>query len=333
MNISSLFIRRPVMTTLVMAGILLFGAVAYKQLPVSDLPAVDYPTISVGASLPGASAETMASSVATPLEKQFSTIAGIDQNVVAEQPGADVDHAAVHARPQYRRRCPGRAVGDRQDAEPAPAGDDPAVIREGGPVVCADPLSGAPFHDASALAARRVRRDLSRATHLDGRGGRAGPSLRLAEVRRAHPARPGGAGRAQDRDRRGRGRRFLRQRESPHRRALGERQGVHSAGERATRDREGVRPAHRRVPQWRAGASAGPRPSRRRRAGQQGRELVQRHARDRARRPAATRHEHRGRCGSGERSHEGARDHLPRVGHGRDALRPVGRHPERPSRT
>ena len=79
MNISALFIRRPVMTTLVMAGILLFGGVAYKQLPVSDLPAVDYPTISVGASLPGASAETMASSVATPLEKQFSTIAGIDQ--------------------------------------------------------------------------------------------------------------------------------------------------------------------------------------------------------------------------------------------------------------
>jgi hydrophobic/amphiphilic exporter-1 (mainly G- bacteria), HAE1 family len=79
MGISGLFIRRPVMTTLVMAGILLFGIVAYRQLPVSDLPAVDYPTISVGASLPGASAETMASSVATPLEKQFSTIAGIDQ--------------------------------------------------------------------------------------------------------------------------------------------------------------------------------------------------------------------------------------------------------------
>ena len=78
MNISALFIRRPVMTTLVMAGILLFGLVAYRQLPVSDLPTVDYPTISVSASLPGASAETMASSVATPLEKQFSTIAGID---------------------------------------------------------------------------------------------------------------------------------------------------------------------------------------------------------------------------------------------------------------
>jgi HAE1 family hydrophobic/amphiphilic exporter-1 len=78
MSISALFIKRPVMTTLVMAGILLFGIVAYRNLAVSDLPTVDYPTVSVNASLPGASPETMASSVATPLEKQFSTIAGID---------------------------------------------------------------------------------------------------------------------------------------------------------------------------------------------------------------------------------------------------------------
>jgi hydrophobic/amphiphilic exporter-1 (mainly G- bacteria), HAE1 family len=78
MNFTELFIRRPVMTTLVMAGILIFGMVSYRQLPVSDLPAVDYPTISVSASLPGASPETMASSVATPLEKQFSTIPGVE---------------------------------------------------------------------------------------------------------------------------------------------------------------------------------------------------------------------------------------------------------------
>jgi hydrophobic/amphiphilic exporter-1 (mainly G- bacteria), HAE1 family len=77
-NFTELFIRRPVMTTLVMMGILIFGLVAYRQLPVSDLPAVDYPTISVNASLPGASPETMASSVATPLEKQFSTIPGVE---------------------------------------------------------------------------------------------------------------------------------------------------------------------------------------------------------------------------------------------------------------
>jgi hydrophobic/amphiphilic exporter-1 (mainly G- bacteria), HAE1 family len=78
MSFTELFIRRPVMTTLVMAGILIFGLVAYRALPVSDLPAVDYPTISVNASLPGASPETMASSVATPLEKEFSTIPGIE---------------------------------------------------------------------------------------------------------------------------------------------------------------------------------------------------------------------------------------------------------------
>src|SRR5690348_13288479 len=78
MNLSELFIRRPVMTTLVMLGILLFGIMAYRFLPVSDLPSVDYPTITVTAGLPGASPETMASSVATPLERQFSTIAGLD---------------------------------------------------------------------------------------------------------------------------------------------------------------------------------------------------------------------------------------------------------------
>ena len=78
MNFSELFIRRPVTTVLVMAGILFFGITAYRRLPVSDLPTVDYPTLTVNASLPGASPETMASAVATPLEKQFSTIAGID---------------------------------------------------------------------------------------------------------------------------------------------------------------------------------------------------------------------------------------------------------------
>ena len=78
MNLSALFVRRPVMTTLVMAGVLIFGMVGYTLLPVSDLPNVDYPVISVSASLPGASPETMASAVATPLEKQFTTIAGLD---------------------------------------------------------------------------------------------------------------------------------------------------------------------------------------------------------------------------------------------------------------
>jgi HAE1 family hydrophobic/amphiphilic exporter-1 len=71
-------IRRPVMTTLLMAAFLVFGTIAYRFLPVSELPNVDFPTISVTASLPGASPETMAAAVATPLEGQFSTIAGLD---------------------------------------------------------------------------------------------------------------------------------------------------------------------------------------------------------------------------------------------------------------
>jgi HAE1 family hydrophobic/amphiphilic exporter-1 len=78
MSISELFIRRPIMTTLVMLGILLFGIMGYRLLPVSDLPTVDFPTILVIAEFPGASPETMASAVAIPLERQFSTIAGLD---------------------------------------------------------------------------------------------------------------------------------------------------------------------------------------------------------------------------------------------------------------
>jgi HAE1 family hydrophobic/amphiphilic exporter-1 len=77
MNLSALFIKRPVTTTLVMLGILVFGTMAYTRLPVADLPAIDFPTIQVQAALPGASPETMASAVALPLEKQFASIAGL----------------------------------------------------------------------------------------------------------------------------------------------------------------------------------------------------------------------------------------------------------------
>ena len=107
------------MTTLVMAGILIFGLVAYRQLPVSDLPAVDYPTISVSASLSGASPETMASSVATPLEKQFSTIPGIEAMTSTSSQGSTSDLAAVRAQPQHRRGRAGRAGRDLAGAAPA----------------------------------------------------------------------------------------------------------------------------------------------------------------------------------------------------------------------
>ena len=78
MNLSAPFIRRPVATTLVMLGIVLFGALAYPQLPVNDLPNIDYPVINVRASLPGASPQTVAAALATPIEKQLSTIAGLE---------------------------------------------------------------------------------------------------------------------------------------------------------------------------------------------------------------------------------------------------------------
>ncbi len=88
MNISRIFIERPIMTTLVMMSFLIFGIVAYRALPVSELPNVDFPTIRVSASLPGASPETMASSVATPLEKEFSNIAGIDSMTSSSSQGS-----------------------------------------------------------------------------------------------------------------------------------------------------------------------------------------------------------------------------------------------------
>src|SRR5690349_13386257 len=91
MNLAELFIRRPIMTTLAMLAILLFGVIAYRALPVSNLPNVDYPTLQVSAALPGASPETMASAVATPLEREFSTIAGIESmNSMSTQGGTQI---------------------------------------------------------------------------------------------------------------------------------------------------------------------------------------------------------------------------------------------------
>jgi HAE1 family hydrophobic/amphiphilic exporter-1 len=106
MNITELFIRRPVMTTLLMLAILVFGILGYRYLAVSDLPNVDFPTITVSANLPGASPETMGSAVATPLEKQFTTIAGLDSMTSTSSLGStqitlqfaltrDIDSAAL----------------------------------------------------------------------------------------------------------------------------------------------------------------------------------------------------------------------------------------------
>lgn len=88
MNPSEIFIRRPIATSLLMVAIAMFGVLAYRVLPVSDLPQVDYPTINVNASLPGADPNTMASAVASPLERQFTTIAGIDSITSSSSSGS-----------------------------------------------------------------------------------------------------------------------------------------------------------------------------------------------------------------------------------------------------
>ena len=88
MSLSSPFIHRPVGTTLLTIAVALAGLLGYMQLPVSSLPQVDFPTINVNAGLPGASPETMASSVATPLERQFGRIAGVSEMTSSSQLGS-----------------------------------------------------------------------------------------------------------------------------------------------------------------------------------------------------------------------------------------------------
>src|SRR3954451_16200658 len=106
MNVSEIFIRRPIATSLVMLGIAVMGVLAYRVLPVSDLPNVDFPTLNIGAGLPGGDPSTMASAVASPLERQFTTIAGIDEMTSSSSTGSsnvtlqfdlnrDIDSAAV----------------------------------------------------------------------------------------------------------------------------------------------------------------------------------------------------------------------------------------------
>ena len=87
MSISSPFIKRPVGTSLLTVGVLLAGILAFQYLPVAPLPQVEFPVIQVGASLPGASPETMASAVATPLERQFGRIAGVNQMTSSSEIG------------------------------------------------------------------------------------------------------------------------------------------------------------------------------------------------------------------------------------------------------
>lgn len=124
MNISAIFIERPIATVLLMAALLVGGAIGYNLLPVAALPTVDFPTIAVSASLPGASPETMASSVAQPLERQFADLPGVNQITSSSVLGS----TAITLQFDLSRNIDG-AAGDVQQAINAAQGYLPRIFR------------------------------------------------------------------------------------------------------------------------------------------------------------------------------------------------------------
>ena len=187
MNIPGFFIGRPITTTLVTSGILLFGWVAYRALPVNDLPNVDYPTLQVSANLPGASPDTMASAVATPLERQFTTIAGLDSMTSSNSLGntaitmqfslsrnidaaaQDVQSAISKTLSQLPQNMPSPPT--YQKVNPA---DQPVLFI----VVSSKTL---PLYRVD-----EYRRNADGPAHLHGVRSRPGAGLRGAEIRGAH---------------------------------------------------------------------------------------------------------------------------------------------------
>ena len=212
----------------------------------------------------------MASSVATPLEKQFSTIAGLDSMTSTQHPGQHQHHAAV--RPRRATSTPPRRTCRRrspQTQSATAAGDaEPAVVSQRSiPPISRSSTSASARSTLPISTGRRVRRDLPRPAHLDGQRRRAGAGVRLAEVRRAHPARSQGAGHARHRHRRGR-RPRSRTRTStcrPARSTARIRRSPSQANGPADQRRR-VPAADRRLSQRRAGAARRRRPRARQRA-------------------------------------------------------------------
>ena len=186
-----------------MMAILVFGIVAYRALPVSDLPTMDFPTINVQATLPGANADTMAAAVALPLEKRFSTIAGLDSMTSKNVLGQDFHHPAVQPRPQYRWRRPGRANRDHAGRTPI-AGEHarPAVFNKVNPadqpvLYLALTSSTLPLSKVDYYAENLVAQTLSTVN-----GVAQVRYLRAVKVCRAHSDGPAAHGHSPDRHRR-----------------------------------------------------------------------------------------------------------------------------------
>ena len=204
-NVSALFIRRPVATILLSVALTLGGMFAYGQLPVAALPQVDFPTVTVSAQLPGASPDTMATAVATPLIKQFSTIPAIQQISTTSSQGATSITVEFELGRDIDAGGGRRPGGDRPHPAPAADRDDhPAELPQAQPGRRADPAAGAAERHHPAARARRVRPAGDLAGPVDHRRRRSGADLRQPEICRAHPARPRPAGRARHRRRRDR---------------------------------------------------------------------------------------------------------------------------------
>ena len=282
MNLSAIFIDRPVTTTLLMLGILVFGMMAYQQLPVSDLPTIDFPTIQVSASLPGASPETMASSVALPLEKQFATIAGLQSINSTSSQGStnitlqfdlsrNIDAAAQDVQAMIAKTA--RQLPPQMPAPPSyqkvNPGDQPVMF-----LVLHSPT-------LPLSTDQRYAETTHRAAHLDGQRRGAGADLR---ARRATPCASIST--------RGSSSAYgigidevanaiaERERQPADRHDVRRRQHVHGAGERPAAARRGVRADDHRVPQRQPGAARRGRARLRRHRKRQVRRLVQRRARD-----------------------------------------------------
>ncbi len=194
MTLSELCIRRPVMTTLMTASIIAFGVFGFRLLPVSALPKVDFPTIAVTATLPGASADTMASSVAghrTPaLDDRRHLV-----DVVDLLAGHHRDHHPVRSQPQHRRRRARRA--DRADHRAAPVADrddDPAEFPQGESVGFRGAVHLAGLGDAAAVGGQRIWRHHHRAGAVADSGRRPGRDLRQPEIRDPGAGRSGSRG-------------------------------------------------------------------------------------------------------------------------------------------
>ena len=191
MNISAPFIDRPVATTLLTLGVALAGAIAFRLLPVSPLPQVDYPTISVQASLPGASPETMAATVATPLERSLGRIAGHHRDDIVQFARLDAHHAAIRPEPRHRRRRARRAGGDQRRTQPAAFRiAQQSDLPQGQSRRRADHDPGAYLRDDDAGADVRRRVDDPRAEAVAGHRRRAGQRRRQLAAGRARRAQP-----------------------------------------------------------------------------------------------------------------------------------------------